>query len=152
DIIDLEATYSGPFARPAGEADGAEEEFVPEHAPPPVNGSPHIAAAPPHGVNGHSHSRPPLSESDGGPGGEPREYQSEENFDEDEDLENSLSLAAMEAELKLKVLETFDSIATEYEKLRKLQDQHVERKLADDALSPQQEKRSKKLRDAVIQD
>ena len=58
----------------------------------------------------------------------------------------------MEAELKPKVLETFDSIATEYKKLRKLQDQHVERKLADDALSPQQEKRSKKLRDAVIQD
>ena len=51
----------------------------------------------------------------------------------------------MEAELKPKVLETFDSIATEYKKLRKLQDQHVERKLADDALSPQQEKRSKKL-------
>ncbi len=58
----------------------------------------------------------------------------------------------MEAELKPKVLETFDRIATEYKKLRKLQDQHVERKLADDALSPQQEKRSKKLRDAVIQD
>ncbi len=58
----------------------------------------------------------------------------------------------MEAELKPKVLETFDRIATEYKKLRKLQDQHVERKLQDDALSPQQEKRSKKLRDAVIQD
>ena len=58
----------------------------------------------------------------------------------------------MEAELKPKVLETFDRIASEYKKLRKLQDQHVERKLADDALSPQQEKRSKKLRDAVIQD
>ena len=58
----------------------------------------------------------------------------------------------MEAELKPKVLETFDRIATEYKKLRKLQDQHVERKLQDDSLSPQQEKRSRKLRDAVIQD
>jgi RNA polymerase primary sigma factor len=152
DIIDLEATYSGPFARPAGEEDGADEEFVPEHPAQPLNGSAHIAAANPHGANGHSHPRPPRAESDGGPGDEPREFQTEENFDEDEDLENSLSLAAMEAELKPKVLETFDSIATEYKKLRKLQDQHVERKLADDALSPQQEKRSKKLRDAVIQD
>ena len=79
-----------------------------------------------------------------------REFRGEENFDEDDDLENSLSLAAMEAELKPKVLETFDRIATEYKKLRKLQDQHVERRLQDDALSPQQEKRSKKLRDAVI--
>jgi RNA polymerase primary sigma factor len=151
DIIDLEATYSGPFARPAGEEDGAEEEFVPEQPAQPLNGSAHIAAVSQHGANGHSHTRPPLPENDGG-GGEAREFQSEENFDEDEDLENSLSLAAMEAELKPKVLETFDSIATEYKKLRKLQDQHVERKLADDALSPQQEKRSKKLRDAVIQD
>ena len=152
DIIDLEATYSGPFARPAGEEDAADEEFVPEQPSPPVNGSAHIGAVSQHSANGHSHTRPPLAESDGGPGDEAREFQSEENFDEDEDLENSLSLAAMEAELKPKVLETFDSIATEYKKLRKLQDQHVERKLADDALSPQQEKRSKKLRDAVIQD
>jgi RNA polymerase primary sigma factor len=153
DIIDLEATYSGPFARPAGEEEeGAEEEFVPEQPSQPVNGSAHLATVSRHSANGHSHSRPPLAGSDGGPGDEPREFQSEENFDEDEDLENSLSLAAMEAELKPKVLETFDSIATEYKKLRKLQDQHVERKLADDALSPQQEKRSKKLHDAVIQD
>ena len=153
DIIDLEATYSGPFVRPAGEKEeGAEEEFVPEQPSQPVNGSAHLATVSRHSANGHSHSRPPLAGSDGGPGDEPREFQSEENFDEDEDLENSLSLAAMEAELKPKVLETFDSIATEYKKLRKLQDQHVERKLADDALSPQQEKRSKKLHDAVIQD
>jgi RNA polymerase primary sigma factor len=153
DIIDLEATYSGPFARPAGEEEeGAEEEFVPEQPSQPVNGSAHLATVSQHSANGHSHSRPPLAGSDGGPGDEPREFQSEENFDEDEDLENSLSLAAMEAELKPKVLETFDSIATAYKKLRKLQDQHVERKLADDALSPHQEKRSKKLHDAVIQD
>src|SRR5258708_12306548 len=34
DIIDLEATYSGPFARPAeGEEDSGEEVFVPERQP-----------------------------------------------------------------------------------------------------------------------
>ena len=33
----------------------------------------------------------------------------------------------MEAELKPKVLETFDLVATNYKKLRKLQDQVVER-------------------------
>src|SRR5262249_30958228 len=93
DIIDLEATYSGPFARPAGEEDGAEEEFVPDQPPHTVNGSAHIAAPSPQGANGHSHSRPHLGESNAGPDGEPREFQSEENFDDDEDLENSLSLA-----------------------------------------------------------
>jgi RNA polymerase primary sigma factor len=150
DIIDLEATYSGPFARPGGEEEGgAEEEFVSEAAPRPVNGSAQAAAP----ANGATRPARPAAKPDGG--GEEREggeFQPEESFDEDEDLENSLSLAAMEAELKPKVLETFDRIASEYKKLRKLQDQHVERKLADDALSPQQEKRSKKLRDAVIQD
>ncbi len=102
-------------------------------------------------MNGHAHPRP--ADGEAAPAdGESAEFRGEENFDEDDDLENSLSLAAMEAELKPKVLETFDRIATEYKKLRKLQDQHVERKLQDDSLSPQQEKRSRKLRDAVIQD
>src|SRR5262249_46473603 len=82
DIIGLEATYSGPFARPAGEEDGADEEFVPEHAGPPVNGAAHLAGVSQHGTNGHSHSRPPLAESDAGPDGEGREFQAEENFDE----------------------------------------------------------------------
>ena len=46
--------------------------------------------------------------------------------DEDDDYENNLSLAAMEAEIKPKVLETFDRIADNYKKLRKLQDALVE--------------------------
>jgi RNA polymerase primary sigma factor len=75
-----------------------------------------------------------------------------DGLDEEDDLENSLSLAAMEAELKPKVLETFDAIATNYKKLRKLQDEHVERKLAADALSPQQEKRYRKHKQAIIGD
>jgi RNA polymerase primary sigma factor len=160
DIIDLEATYSGPFAR---SPEGEDEEFVSED---PVNGSAH--AAPLHngahsngtafngkahnGVNGHARPAGGDGAAAGDGAGEGAEFQPEESFDEDDDLENSLSLAAMEAELKPKVLETFDRIATEYKKLRKLQDQHVERRLQDDALSPSQEKRSKKLRDAVIQD
>ncbi len=160
DIIDLEATYSGPFARTAeGEEEGAEEEFVPEEpapvapaAPASVNGAARAAAPGFNGTtNGHAHPR--QADGEEAPAeGESTEFRGEENFDEDDDLENSLSLAAMEAELKPKVLETFDRIATEYKKLRKLQDQHVERRLQDDLLSPQQEKRSRKLRDAVIQD
>ncbi len=157
DIIDLEATYSGPFAKsPEGDGEG-DEEFVPDPVPNThMNGSgthqgrPHIYAVngSHHGsVNGESRPAPtPASDSIEG------DLRTEDNFEDEDDLENSLSLAAMEAELKPKVLETFDRIATEYKKLRKLQDQHVERKLQDDSLSPHQEKRSKKLRDAVIID
>jgi len=159
DIIDLEATYSGPFVRTGeGEEEGAEEEYIPDEPPAPApaapNGASRAAAPGVNGANGHAHPRPADGEAaqSGDGEGENAEFRGEENFDEDDDLENSLSLAAMEAELKPKVLETFDRIATEYKKLRKLQDQHVERKLQDDSLSPQQEKRSRKLRDVVIQD
>ena len=44
DIIDLEATYSGPFVRTGeGEEEGAEEEFVPDEPPAPA--PPPVAAA-----------------------------------------------------------------------------------------------------------
>ena len=56
----------------------------------------------------------------------------------------------MEAELKPKVLETFDLVATNYKKLRKLQDQEVERALRNDTLSTGQEKRYKVLKDEIV--
>src|SRR5438309_9156467 len=65
-------------------------------------------------------------------------------------MENSLSLAAIEAELKPKVLETFDKIADSYKRLRRLQDQDIQNKLCNDSLSPAQERRYKKLKDEII--
>ena len=61
-------------------------------------------------------------------------------MDEDE-CENSLSLAAIEAELKPKVLETFDNIADTFKRLRRLQDQDIEKRL-------QQRQRSRRRRSA----
>src|SRR3712207_7302881 len=43
-------------------------------------------------------------------------FRSEGDLDDD-DMENNVSLSAMEAELKPRVLETFDSIADNYKKL-----------------------------------
>jgi len=71
---------------------------------------------------------------------------------DDDDLENNVSLSAMEAELKPKVLETFDRIASAYKKLRRLQEQNVESKLQSDSLSPSQERKYKKLKDEIILD
>jgi RNA polymerase primary sigma factor len=73
----------------------------------------------------------------------------EGDFDDD-DMENSLSLAAIEAELKPKVVETFDNIADAYKRLRRLQDQDIEFKLKNSTLSPAQERRYKKLKDDII--
>ncbi len=71
---------------------------------------------------------------------------------DDDDLENNVSLSAMEAELKPKVLETFDRIASAYKKLRRLQEQNVESKLQNDSLTPSQERKYKKLKDEIIID
>jgi RNA polymerase primary sigma factor len=76
----------------------------------------------------------------------------ESDPDDDEDFENALSLAAMEAEIKPKVLETFDRVADNYKKLRKLQDTLVAEAMQSRSLSPAQEKRYKKLTDEIIVD
>ncbi len=130
DIIDLEATYQGPDAKPAPSQ--------------PLPGEAGEATQ----VNGNGHAAPGTQAR---AGEDEAEEPAPEEFDDDEDdLENSLSLAAMEAELKPKVLETFDLVATNYKKLRKLQDQVVERALKNDSLSSGQEKRYKVLKDEIV--
>ncbi|MDX2263378.1 MAG: RNA polymerase sigma factor RpoD [Hyphomicrobiales bacterium] len=128
DIIDLEATYSGPFARPP--------EAMPSAA----------------GSNGHADAVVEADAEAGDPGDEPARSVEEDMLDDEDELANSVSLAAMEAELKPKVLETFDNIAANYKKLRKLQDASMEKQLQDDALSSGQEKRAKKLKTDIIAD
>jgi RNA polymerase primary sigma factor len=65
-------------------------------------------------------------------------------------MENSLSLAAIEAELKPKVVETFDNIADSFKRLRRLQEQDIEFRLKNTSLSPAQERKYKKLKDEII--
>src|SRR5215211_4074093 len=69
---------------------------------------------------------------------------------DDDEFENSMSLAAIEAELKPKVLESFDKIATEFKRLRKLQDQDIEKRLSNERLTPAQERKYKKLKEEII--
>ena len=107
DIIDLEATYEGPEAK---------------NAPPPMPGAARAAGA--------RCRRPPRGDGEGD--GEPRP---EGEMDDEDDFENAMSLAAMEAELKPKVLETFDNIAGAYKKLRKLQDKRVEMHVANEQIN-----------------
>jgi RNA polymerase primary sigma factor len=71
---------------------------------------------------------------------------------DDEDEEGNPSLAAMEAELKPKVVETFDSIAENYKKLRRLQDQNVEQRMLNARLTPAQERKYKTLKDQIVVD
>ena len=82
----------------------------------------------------------------------PRIEPEEEEVDEDGEDDNSMSLAAMEAELKPKVLETFDKIAADYKKLRKLQDQKVELALKGEEIGGASEKKYQKLTSDLIEE
>ncbi|PLX32704.1 MAG: RNA polymerase sigma factor RpoD [Hyphomicrobiales bacterium] len=127
DIIDLDATYAGPDSK--DDEDEDEDEDTEDEAETTTDSGKDDSA-------GDSDS-------------------SEEGDDEDDDEDEgvNISLAAMEAELKPGVVDTFDRIASEYKSLRKLQDQHVESKLKKTrSLSPDQERRHTKLRKSVIAD
>ncbi|MBX3598531.1 MAG: RNA polymerase sigma factor RpoD [Rhizobiaceae bacterium] len=129
DIIDLEATYAGPEAKQAPIVERIEELEKPKE---PVR---------PGGRRGREDEDDITNV-----GGESRV----EEEDEEED-ESNLSLAAMEAELRPQVMETLDLIADTYKKLRKLQDQQVENRLAaTGTLSPSQDRRAKELKDKLI--
>ncbi|WP_460448888.1 RNA polymerase sigma factor RpoD [Alsobacter sp. SYSU BS001988] len=123
DIIDLEATYAGPEGKGGPKVDGEEGEAVDGVAPP----QPEARA---------EGEEAPIPEGDL----------------EEDDMENNVSLSAMEAELKPKVLETFDRIADAYKKLGRLQDQNVESKLQNTSLSPAQERKYKKLKEEIVTD
>ena len=100
-------------------------------SPPAVGGEIEIAAPAP--VPGA-----PSAEGDGG--------------EDDDEFENAMSLAAMEAELKPKVLETFDKIAGTYKKLRKQQDKKLEQQVAGEQGTRQQQKAYEKLREEIVND
>ncbi len=154
DIIDLEATYAGPDAKQmqVPVVIGPDGKPVPQAVGTPVPGAPHLQvvqtpappAAPPAAT-------PFKAAGEGGDGEEkdPGEAAAESDYDED-DMENSLSLAAIEAELKPKVVETFDTIADSFKRLRRLQEQDIEFRLKNSSLSPAQERKYKKLKEEII--
>ena len=150
DIIDLEATYAGPDAKAMPAPVGPDGQPIPQPvgaavAPGGLAQTPAPPAAP-------AAATPfkPASERANGEEAEGGETPPSEGDFDDDDMENSLSLAAIEAELKPKVLETFDNVADAYKRLRRLQDQDIEFKLKNDSLSPAQERRYKKLKDDII--
>src|SRR5579863_7771281 len=153
DIIDLEATYAGPDAKnnlnpgiiaAAVGPDGQPVVAAPGAAVP-------AAAAPPAAPPSPTPFRPQPAAGDGEDGEEkdPAEAAAEADMDDDE-FENQMSLAAIEAELKPKVVETFDKIADNYKKLRRLQEQDISNQLQNESLSPAQERKYKKLKDEII--
>jgi RNA polymerase primary sigma factor len=151
DIIDLDATYAGPDAKamPAPVI-GPEGQLIVGIAVPGQPGQPPQMRAP---------ATAPATGTPFKPAGERADGEetpadgtiSESNLDDDDDdIENWLSVAAIEAELKPKVIETFDTVADAYKRLRRLQDQDIQFQLKSLSLSPAQERKYKKLKKEII--
>ena len=152
DIIDLEATYAGPDAKQMQTPViiGPDGKPVPQAVGTPVPGAPHLQVVQPAAAPTAPAQATPFKTGDAAEGGEEaKDPAAEGDYDED-DMENSLSLAAIEAELKPKVVETFDNIADAFKRLRRLQEQDIEFRLKNSSLSPAQERKYKKLKDEII--
>jgi RNA polymerase primary sigma factor len=142
DIIDLEATYAGPDAK-NNQPVQAPQPYV----PPKEEVRKQAELKRPERLKQAQAARRPDDEY--GDVLSPEDFDKPviEDDDDDEGDDLGVSLSAMEAELKPKVLEIFDSIAKQYKSLRKLQDQEVAESTE---LSPSQERRYRKLRDDII--
>jgi RNA polymerase primary sigma factor len=131
-IIDLEATYSSPDSKAMPEADSSDGRPV-------ANALAQTLASPA--------SAPPFTSAPHANGEE-----SEAGEQADDEIEDSASLTAIEAELKPKVVETFDNIADAYKQLHRLRDQDIKDKLRNTSPSPARERRYKKLKSNIIAD
>ncbi|MEQ9695409.1 RNA polymerase sigma factor RpoD [Shimia sp. SDUM112013] len=124
DVIDLETTFGNQM----GEDD--EEE--------PVVDTSNVNAAPKKEESG------PELDADGNP--------IAKDDDDDEDEQANMSLAAMEAALKPRVLETLDIIARDYAMLSEMQDVRISATLnEDDSFSDKEEATYQKLRSEIVE-
>ncbi|MHA6344015.1 RNA polymerase sigma factor RpoD [Roseivivax sp. CAU 1761] len=134
DVIDLETTFSGQMGE-EGELD------QPVVEPGAVNGAAAEPRAEPRRERG---SDQPELDADGNP--------IRRDDDEEEDEQANMSLAAMEAALKPRVLETLDRIAQDYEELAAMQDSRISATLNEDgSFTAEDERRYQKLRGEIVE-
>ncbi|MDC3003568.1 RNA polymerase sigma factor RpoD [Paracoccaceae bacterium] len=124
DVIDLEAT----FGTQMGE-DVDDQKVI---KPAALNGAPIKQA----GEELDADGNPIISDDD----------------DDDDDDQSNMSLAAMEAELKPRVLEILDRIASDYSQLSEMQDDRISATLHDGSnFSESQEKHYQSLRAEIVE-
>jgi len=126
DVIDLETTFGNQLDEEAGDAAPV---VAPEAAPKPEEKA----------------DDGPELDADGNP------IAKDDDEDEDEDAAN-MSLAAMEATLKPRVLETLDTIAGDFAKLSEMQDARMSATLNEDgSFSEADERKYQTLRAEIVE-
>ena len=133
DVIDLETTFSGQMGEDEVEADSE-----------PMVEAANIASPPSGGGGADKTEAEPELDADGNP--------IANDDDDDDDEQANMSLAAMEAALKPRVLETLDRIAADYELLSEMQDSRISATLNEDgSFSQKQEATYQKLRAEIVE-
>ena len=149
DIIDLEATHASPDAKAVpAPVIGPDGQLIVGIAVPGQPGRPPQMQAPATAPATATPFKPAGERIDGDEAA--ADGTISESSLEDDDMENWLSVAAIEAELKPKVIETFDTVAGTYKRLRRLQDQDIQFQLKRQSLSPAQERKYKRLKNEII--
>src|SRR5262249_45646820 len=151
DIIDLDATYGGPDAKalPTPEIGRDDQTIANIAVPGRPERPPQMPAPDTAPVTGIPFKL--TGNNTDGKETVARGTISEDDLDDDsDDDENWLSVAAIEAELKPKVIQSFDIIAGAYKRLRRLKDQDIELQLSRQSLSPAQERKYKTLKNEII--
>ena len=141
DIIDLDATYSGPREDATAGGIGADGLPIP---------GPQAAAIKDHEAKPEEKSDQEKVASDGDGGGE-GESSGDDEDDEDEDDENTVSLAVMEQALLPDVLIKFDAIKKTYAKVNRAQTKRLSAIGDGKKVSPATEKRIAKLRLELVE-
>ncbi|MBS8228749.1 RNA polymerase sigma factor RpoD [Vannielia litorea] len=125
DVIDLETTFGRGL-----DGDEEDEEEVAEAAP---------------ASDEDKKEEKQELDADGNP------ISSDDDDDDDDDEQANMSLAAMEAALKPRVLEMLDVIARDYTELAEMQDQRMSATLNEDgSFSDKAEKKYQKLRGEIV--
>jgi len=146
DIIDLDATYGGQQAEGEegedgeGEAEGA--------APAAAPADPQDKSGDDDEKSAKKSSRDDDDEDEDDE--EETEGSSDDEDDDDEDDGASLSLSAMEAELRDGVMETLDSIASDFAAFRKLQDKLVAARIEGKDLTKQSREKYEGLQNSIV--
>jgi RNA polymerase primary sigma factor len=146
DIIDLDATYGGQQAEGEegedgeGEAEGA--------APAAAPADPQDTSGDDDEKSAEKSSRDDDDEDEDDD--EETEGSSDDEDDDDEDDGASLSLSAMEAELRDGVMETLDSIASDFAAFRKLQDKLVAARIEGKDLTKQSREKYEGLQNSIV--
>jgi RNA polymerase primary sigma factor len=149
DIIDLDATYGSGGFEPA-----PAEVVVAVAAPSQPGAEGQAGAEAPNGAEAADGTAAPAGTQAGNgedTSSELAEIESELAVEEAEGEESSISLAAMEAQLRPSAVATFDAIAETYKRLQRLQDQRIQALQKGEPLPRVTERRYEKLKPEIIE-